>query len=334
MTEQQLPEGIAASPYRGLGVSYEGETAKELTQKAGLDWTVGITNHTYSHGGKEYLSDYQTVYREDNPEIEFGPVGPKWKPVQNEDMISTFLDFCKESKSKLLRVGSLKKGSIIWAIADTNQKFDVGGDEIDGLLLLHNAHIWGKGFKTDLLTWRQVCSNGMTVQLRVGNQVVQHTKSLTPTKIMSLLNSAHEGFQKYQEQSKLLAKTTLTLDEVYMFVIQQFGDVTLMNFQKPSQSDLTQQPSAVFKILNLYQGDAQGADLRSVRNGNAFTLLQAVTEYFNHHVRQRGGVETHVHSLWMESKATQQRKTMNGLLSMSHGRSNGHQTVTQPVMAF
>lgn len=305
--------------YSNLGVQYEGESASELAEKAGLNWNIKLASMIYQVGEENYPSKADRVIcREDNPEVNFGTCGNRWQPLQNIDVLEAIIEFCSQAPgTKLQRIGSFKKGETVWAIATTDKEFVLeGGDKVTNNLLLANHHCFGKGFEVNDLFWRQVCSNGMTHQVKIGRQVYAHTQSLTQSKVAGILQESFNCFNKFKEDSELMANTTLDINAVYSFVISNFGNKDKMVWNKPSVSDLSEQPKAVKQILSLYLGAGQGSDLLSSSN-TSWGLMNAITEHQQYGSIQRGGMEGHINSLWLESKARKQQNVYKQLVSLS-----------------
>jgi phage/plasmid-like protein (TIGR03299 family) len=305
--------------YSNVGVKYERESTQELTEKANLNWKTVLAPIAYSVNEESYqsTSDY-VITREDDPKINFGTCGKRWQPLQNQDVLSGMIRFCNESKGlvKLERVGSFKQGKSIWALATTDKEFELlGGDKVTGNILLVDHHSAGKGLQVNLLTWRQVCSNGLTLPVTIGKKVFAHTTSLTSSSINLILHNSFNSFAQFQENSTLLSQTPIDLKVVYSFVISHFGNKSEMNLANPVASNLDKQPKAVKQILRLYAGAGQGSDMISSYN-TAWGCLNACTEYLNHESIQKGGIEGHINSLWLEGKAAKQRKVYTQLVSL------------------
>lgn len=305
--------------YSNFGVNYEGESAEELTVKANLDWEIITAPINYQVEDNLYpAKDTRVICRKDTPEVNFGACGKIWKPLQNHTVIDSMIEFCKNSNgvAKLQKVGSFKKGKKVWAIATTDKEFELpGGDKVTGNILLVNSHMVGKGLQVKLLTWRQVCSNGLTLPVSIGSRVYAHNQSLTSDKIDKILNASLNCFNEFTSNSFLLSQHSLDLNVVYSFLIRQFGTPSKMNFLNPSATNLDEQPKVVKQILSLYFGGGQGSDLLSSYN-TAWGLLNAISEWAQYNSKQVGGVEGHLDSLWMGAKANKNKEVYTELVRL------------------
>jgi phage/plasmid-like protein (TIGR03299 family) len=302
-----------------IGTAYEGETPNELAQKAGLDWNVVVTPANYTVREAPYQSSLTNIIvREDKPEIQLGDCGTKWKPLQNVNILESVIEFCKDSPTlKLDRVGCFKNGKTIWASIQTDKIIELkGGDLISGKLLLINSHVYANGMLVKLLLDRTVCFNQLVLGVQTKTKVYAHSKFLDQSKVMSMLAGFHNQFTQFKEDAELLSNTEMDLDLFYRLVIKEFGNIEKMNHIKAHLSDLDGQPKAVKQIVQLYSGAGLGSNMISAYN-TQWGALNSVTQYVNYNSKKTGGVEGHINSLWLESKARKQQNVYKQLVSLS-----------------
>ena len=301
-----------------IGVAYEGETPEELVQKAGLDWKVLVVPAQYSVKETLYASNStKIIIREDKPEVELGNCGNKWKPLQNVNILESVIEFCKTSTSLTLdRVGCFKNGKTIWASIKTKDVIElVGGDLINGSLLLVNSHDYANGMIIKLLLNRNICFNQLAIGVPTKSKIYAHSKFLNQNKIIEVLNEFYNQLTDFKENAEILTKTNMDLDLFYRLVIKEFGDVEKMNHVKAYLTDLDEQPKAVKQIIQLYKGTGLGSNMISAYN-TMWGALNACTEYTQHKTKQVGGIEGHVSSLWLGSKAQKNNRVYQQLLSL------------------
>lgn len=308
-----------SSQLANIGTAYEGETPSELAQKAGLDWKVVVTPANYTVRESTYQSSSTNIIvREDKPEVQLGDCGTKWKPLQNVNILESVIEFCKDSPSlKLDRVGCFKNGKTIWASIQTDKVVELtGGDTISGKLLLVNSHDYANGMLVKLLLDRTVCFNQLVLGVQTKTKVYAHSKLLTTDKVIEVLAGFYNQFNQFKHDAKLLSSTSMDLDLFYRLVIKEFGNIEKMNHQKAHLSDLDEQPKAVKQIVQLYSGAGMGSTMLSSYN-TYFGALNACTEYVNHGSKKTGGLEGHINSLWLESKARKQQNVYKQLVNLS-----------------
>lgn len=308
-----------SSQLSNIGTAYEGETPNELAQKAKLNWNVLVVPANYTVGESTYESkSTNIIVREDKPEVQLGDCGTKWQPLQNVNILESVIEFCNNSASLSLdKVGCFKNGKTIWASIKTDKCIELrGGDLISGSLLLVNSHDYANGMLVKLLLDRYVCFNQLAVEVQTKTKVYAHSKFLTTDRVMEVLAGFHNQFNQFKEDAELLSSTEMDLDLFYRLVIKEFGNIEKMNHQKAHLSDLDEQPKAVRQIVQLYSGVGMGSDMISAYN-MAWGALNASTEYINHKSKKTGGVEGHLNSLWLESKARKQQNVYRQLVSLA-----------------
>lgn len=295
--------------YRGVGASMvDGMSLDGQLRLAGLDWQVEQSDFCYGDEYQHQSGNYRKVIYRSDTGLLLDTVGDRWTPHQNAEIIGTFNEFCDRADIQIEHIGSLREGRVVFAVARTDQSFDLGGDEVYGKILLTGFHEQGKGHRVDLMTLRKICGNGLTVPVRTNGKIISHVGEWDHQRVLGVLESAKTNFREFHQQSEQLAHTAITIEEATMHLIQAFGEAG-----KPVE----EQPKVVQTCLRLFQGQAKGSDLLSAYN-TAWGLLNAVTEFYNHHSRT-SAAQTHLNSLWMGSKAQNQQRFMQQLVGVHNG---------------
>lgn len=296
--------------YKGVGSTIsDNMTVEEMVEVAGLNWQVYTSPIKYGDRFEHESSYRKAIYREDTGKL-LDTVGSSWQPFQNLRIVETFNTFCRDNALAIDHLGSLDQGRCVFATAFLNEQFSIFGcDDITSKILLTNYHKQGYGLKIDLMAIRLVCKNGMTLPVRVGSKVISHVGFYDNQKVSQTLAGAKNNFKQYQQQSEVLAQTPIDDAQAVMLLINSFGVPGL---------PLEEQPKVVQTCFNLFKGEGQGSELLSAYQ-TAWGLLNSVTEYTCHKSQIRGGMETHLSSLWMGSKGNKQNSFMNQLVSVYIG---------------
>ena len=167
--------------WHGLGTEMDPDAGALVWMKAaGLDWDVvkqpmftelpnGEKITVTGKNGGEYsvlVRDHRNK-KFDQKDI-FGPVGPEWTEVQNNEVFTFMEKWCKAGNMKMETCGALKGGTEIWALAKYADEFElIKGDTAKGYMLIHSAHVWGKGNSIRNSLTRVVCNN--TLQIALGS---------------------------------------------------------------------------------------------------------------------------------------------------------------------
>ena len=293
--------------YRGVGAALDPrlDIDEQLTA-AGLNWQVAISELRYG-ASFAHQSDYRkAIYRSDNGLL-LDTAGGRWQPFQNHQILETFQQFCRDAGIELEHLGALRQGRTIFATAKLNEQFDLTREDVtDGRILLTNYHEFGAGLRVDLMTNARICTNGMTLPVRVGSRTINHVGAYNRDRLLEVLEAAKTNFREFKQQTEQLANTVMTPEELTLLLMQEFGDPT-----KP----MADQPRLIHFCLRLFNGQGRGANELS-RYQTAYGALSAVTEYYNHHSPQRGGISGHLNSLWLGNKAKRQQQFMQQLVSV------------------
>jgi phage/plasmid-like protein (TIGR03299 family) len=288
-------------------VDLSGLNATQICSKVGLDWEVAKVPMGYQFLGQEMESTKFALINAENGAF-FDAVNKNWEPVQNEEVIGTFLKFCEEGNLSLDSVYSSWGGKAIYASAPLGGFVLPDGDEVQAKLLLSNHHVSGNALRVRILAIRQVCTNGMTVGVKISGLTLTHNKSLTSVKIRSALSGAIQTLNDYRTGATKLQQLATHDEQAKLFIMNHFGgDITKLWID---------QPQVTQEVYELYKGKAIGSDkLGSYNTG--WGLLQAVTEYYNHHGRSRGGADASLRSLLEGAKAAKQSRAMAQLVSLT-----------------
>lgn len=277
----EIPQSISTDP-------------KAIAEFTKLDWSV--KSAPPSLNGLD-LENHRAIYKDDSngkPHV-FGFASPRWKPYQNLETLQAFCQFCEDAKIQINRVGSLRQDSVIFASADLNRMIRLkDGDEIAGKIVLTNSHEPGRGLKIHLVALRLICTNGVSVGLRLNKQILNHTAQFKQHQVAGIMQKCLDAFYTYGQEAESLTQTPFPQKSFHAIAIKLLGD--------PEKS-IHDQPKAVGELLNLYSGGARGSDLMGSFE-TAWGAVNSVTEYFNHY--QSG--KNHLYSLWYDSSASKQRK--------------------------
>jgi phage/plasmid-like protein (TIGR03299 family) len=154
--------------WHGLGTYVENAmTAEECIKLARLDWEVekrpvyveGETPNTFSSVPK-----YFATTRTDNNAV-LGVVGANYHPLQNRECFAFFDAIVERGEAIYETAGVLGQGERVFLTAKLPQDFRVAGEEIDGYVLLTNAHDGSKSLEVGITPVRVVCQNTLNAAL-------------------------------------------------------------------------------------------------------------------------------------------------------------------------
>lgn len=208
-------------PWHGLGVQVPSDlTPQQMLEAAGLDWEVEkIPTYTRINGVETALSKSALVRKSDNKVLDV--VSDDWNPVQNSEAFEFFNDFIANSEMEMHTAGSLKGGTIVWALAKIKDSFELfGGDRVDSYLHFTNFHKYG--FSTDVrfTPIRVVCNNTLTLSLnsKVERMVkIDHRRQFNGDSVKLMLGFAQEKLNKYKEMATFLGSKRAKNEDIVEF---------------------------------------------------------------------------------------------------------------------
>jgi len=252
---------------------------------AGMDWQIGRSRVRYGEGvGQLTWDDHHVLFRKDT-KAPLGLVSPAYRVVQPRQILETFADVVQLGGAHIETAGTLFGGRRFWALAriDGAEAAIGSGDVVRGYLLAVTSA--DGSLKTTLTetTVCVVCNN--TVQMALAERgarvAIGHRTELTAARLTQLkerLAQTGKHFGAFMEAGRALAKAKIAAADARTFVETLLRDQKLISAADPERS------TGYRKVLELFNGAQLGGRLAS-RNGTLWGLVNAVTEYSDHHVK-------------------------------------------------
>jgi phage/plasmid-like protein (TIGR03299 family) len=275
---------VGEKPWHGLGNELKpGASIETWVKAAGMDWNVERSPVVYKVG--EDLRSFglkNVLYRSDTNEA-LGVVSNQYKIMQPKAVLEFFRDLCENNDFKLETAGTLFGGRIYWALANIGEQSDVlKGDRILGRLLLSTSADGTKSTVAKFLATRVVCNNTLTVGMREAggsSARVSHRSEFDAATVYTDLGIGHDQFAAFMKNAKILTEIKVTDKDSELFLenlLNKHGGV--------DRGEKVAKSKPFLQTLELYKGKGKGADMAGVK-GTAWGLVNAVTEYMDHHRR-------------------------------------------------
>ena len=242
-------------PWHGLGKEVSNElTPLQMMQKAGVDWEVE-QQKIVTESGIEINDKVALVRTSDNTLLDV--TGKDWKPVQNEEAFTFFSEFVAAGDMEMHTAGSLKDGQLVWALAKTNESFELfKGDVTENYFLFTNPHQFGKAINIRMTPIRVVCNNTLTLSLSAKSDsmiTVNHRKEFNEDEVKDALGIAREKMQQYKSMAEFLGSKRYSADNVVNYFNEVFGSpaksdnkIFTSRNAKLAHENLQEQPGAEF----------------------------------------------------------------------------------------
>lgn len=272
---------VGETPWHGLGQRLD-ENADMATWRkaAGMDWTIEQTEcqFTPASGGLAVIPERFVQYRSDN-NMPLSVVSARYKPVQPAQVLEFFHDLVEENGFKLHTAGTLFDGKRLWALAETGKFAEVSkGDSVGGYLLLSTSCDRTLATTARFTTIRVVCNNTLSFATKNNDNMVSfnHLTEFNHELIKAKLGSAVESFGAFMDVAKELKQQKITTNQAVEFVRK----LVLTNSQLTDDKYDFTKHRGYRKIMDLFQLEAVGIELAG---HTKWGMLNAVTEYFDHH---------------------------------------------------
>jgi phage/plasmid-like protein (TIGR03299 family) len=306
---------INATPWHGLGNRLPENQPLEVWQKAaGMDFEIKETPVLFNvsdQGGLHVKAnaDSQVLFRSDSLEP-LSVVSNRYKVVQPREILEFYRDLVEVGGFELETAGVLKGGRKLWALARTGQEVYLkGNDQVKAYLLLATACDGTLATTAQFTSVRVVCNN--TLQMAVGDcsgaVKVPHSTTFDPAAVKRELNVGVSAWDDFTYRMKTLANRKIHRIEAMNFLVDVLGDPELPLTKQTNEK-------AIGNVYALFNGKGLGSELAAA-NDTAWGLLNAVTEYVDHHKAARSP-DNRLNSAWFGLGAAIKKKALDTALRL------------------
>lgn len=351
-----------ATPWHGLGFQVsETATGREMLEIAGLNWQVQRRAIAMRPGDGSRdrmltaeLEDFRAIVRSDTDQV-FQVASNRYKPVQNQEIVDFFRDYCDAGHARMETVGALRNGAVVWALARLNggtTQTLAGGDELRGYMLLATSHDGSLQTVGQPTQARVVCWNTLSAALGAGKGQqttfrMRHVRKFDGAvkaeaqKVMGMaieqvseLNDAagklgkvridHEGRLEFVE--RVLANGGSVLDAVVADSTEAAGqdqgqpgnsllDSVIASHSRQSIEAREERLGKVGRAVLEAIVNSPGAGMESARD-TLWGALNGVTYYADHKAPARSD-SNRLYSAWFDKGAGLKERAMTVALEMA-----------------
>lgn len=231
------------APWHGLGVKVTNDmTGLQMLQASKMDWKVqrrALAMRSSDGTGliTDSLSEFRAIVREDTNEV-FQVATNRYHPIQNQQVVEFFREFCEAGHATMDVVGGLKGGAIVWALAKLNgngaSDCNIGGvDPMKGYMLMVTSHDGSLRTICQATDIRGVCWNTISAIITdKSNQfMMKHSSKWTPARAdeaKRVMGMATIQIQQNHELFNKLAKVAVDDKGREEYVIRLLGGESLL----------------------------------------------------------------------------------------------------------
>lgn len=310
---------VGQQPWHGLGSQLVANQPLEVwAERAGMNWRiesseVRFVTGTASIGAIHAFPDQKVLYRSDT-KAPLSVVSARYQVVQPSEILEFYRDLTEVGGFELETAGVLKEGRKFWALAKTGQTGTLKGkDQVGGYLLLATACDGTLATTAQFTSVRVVCNNTLQIALGDGTGAVKvpHRSQFDAQAVKRQLGIAVSSWDAFMVRAKALAERKVTDSAAEAF----FRRVLTYPVTASSDRDiLAVNERAIKAVGQLYAGRGKGAQLPSA-SGTAWGLLNAVTEFTDHHRRARSD-DHRRDAAWFGAGATLKQKAWDEALKL------------------
>lgn len=301
-----------------------GASIEDWQLAANLDWLVRRAKVQY------YADRAQTDLRTDEENVvlvrsdtgeRLGIVSADYQVVQPFEVLEFFRDLVAGQGFELHTAGTLFGGKKYWALAKVTEAVFSGWDKVGGFLLLSSSADGKSATEAQETTICVVCRNTLNRASRekVANRIrINHRQRFDAASVQKQLGLAEENFAAMCEDINALTKVKVSDAAAEDFVLRLLRPtketVEMVNAMSPTDSfeallarpaklaveqeeETIRRPRGADLILELFSGAGMGATQKG-RKGTAWGLVNAVTEYVDHHATAKSADHLMDRALW------------------------------------
>lgn len=312
-----MTTGMAAVAYNtrpcwhGLGQPMtDGMSLDQWRVAAGLDWEAKKQKVGFFENGVFQQGDSNILYRSDTLK-ELGVVSDDYKVLQPKAVLEFYRDLVADHGFEMETAGALHDGKRIWALARTGKDFRVAGtDLVEGYCLLATSFDKSLATRVQFTSVRVVCQNTLNMAYSSGKNFVSvpHSAIFDERRVKIDLGIYSESAELFEERVHTLANTPVDKETAIRFIME------LMAPDVDKEGISTRKLNQVNDVVGLFNGRGKGSDLRSA-NGTMWGLVNAVTEYVDHHAGRSQG--TRLNSAWFGQGAELKSTAFEKALAMA-----------------
>lgn len=314
---------VGEKPWHGLGqVLSPAQPLSVWLNEAGMDWRIEESNVLFNADSSALhirpYADSKVLYRSDSLEP-LSVVSRRYQVVQPQEVLHFYKDLVSAGGFELETAGVLKGGRKLWALAKTGQEARIKGhDRIKAYLLLATSCDGTLCTTAQFTSVRVVCNNTlqMATQHSSGAVKVPHSTKFDPMQVKEALGLGFSQWDAFMQNLKQLSHRSVSPQEAEAYFRDVLDEPRLpMDLVLPEESRSAGSRS-LQQVMQLYDGQGMGSELASSA-GTAWGLVNAMTEYVDHHRRARNQ-DNRLDSAWFGQGAQLKHQAYQQALTLLH----------------
>lgn len=300
-----------AAAWHGLGQELPaGAPIEQWRTAAGMDWNIRRSVARF-FADEDTRADCfelcevpgETVLFRSDTRAPLGIVSPDYEIVQPAQVLEFFRDLVAQHGMTLESAGTLFGGRRFFALAKLGEQTIVGADKVGGYLLLCTSADGTMATEARQTTVRVVCNNTLRLaRSEAGGAVapvkLNHRQAFCDKRIKDQLGLSRDNFARgiahAQELARIKVSNLAAADFVRRLLrpseaakdAASVAAAAIAQAAAATPAKPQRAPRGEAAILELFASSAMGGTLAGAE-GTAWGLVNAVTEYVDHHATAR-----------------------------------------------
>lgn len=281
---------VGEVPWHGLGQRLQpGADIDAWLDAAGMRWTIRRAPvHYHADRAQSDLrrwDDQQVLLRSDTGSP-LGIVSPSYNIVQPFEVLEFFRNLVEKHGFALETAGTMFGGRRYWALAKMTEAKIAGWDRIGGYMLLTTSADGSFASEARETTVRVVCNNTLSLAVAQipGRHYVKinHRTAFDAAAVQKQMGLGVEHFAAFADLANALSKARATNAAAEEFVTRVLAPASADEEEQEDVAEPSRKPRGFDSILALFEGQGLGSTQKG-SEGTAWGLVNAVTEYVDHH---------------------------------------------------
>ena len=311
---------VGEVPWHELGYALQpGASIEEWQAAAGMNWEIKSNPLLWldpAHNGTLHpVPNRVALSRSDNAAY-LSTVSSSYQIVQPAQVLEFYRDLVGAAGFELETAGVLFGGRKFWALAKTGEAASIMNvDPLHGYLLLATSCDGSLSTTAQFTSVRVVCNNTLTYSVdgREGVTIrVPHNSVFDPVGVKAQLGIAAQNWEAFIARATSLAEMQISSADAAQVIAAALKLPKLDLDDESGVPDYA--PTKAFEtIMRLFDTDAVGNRLVTAR-GTAWGLVNAVTEFVDHHNRAKTA-DSRLNQAWFGSGAALKTAVFSGLVA-------------------
>jgi phage/plasmid-like protein (TIGR03299 family) len=283
-------------PWHGLGQPVPANETHDVDawgRHGRMAWEAGRSRVRFGEGPSQRIYEgAHVLYRKDT-KSPLGIVSPAYKLVQPKMLLEVFRGVLREGGLEMSSAGTLFGGKRFFCTAKIGEASPVSQRDRIGAYLLGVSSLDGSLATTfRRSSTRVVCNNTLRMAFGEGSSelTVTHRSLFEPKVIREFMQLNTAAWDAFKHKVVRLANKPVDNETAEVVLQGLFGGAK-------KDADKVRDSYGYKQVLSLFQGAGKGSTLDGTA-GTAWGLLNAVTEFADHHIRAQSDENRFASSQW------------------------------------